>query len=181
VGSIPTATAVTGQTDGTPLLSQEEELIFSLPEGVECHFDPSGPSEGLGSLYVTTKNVFWFPLQQNSPNKGFALDFPFIVMHAIAGMDSSLYGGRPCLYCQLEGDTLHEVAFIPRDPTVLQEMYAAFSRGAMLNPDEEQDGEGEFYYNESEVTGGAIDMSELEDALLEGEEDRDRFEDPDEH
>lgn len=46
-------------------------------------------------------------------------------------------------------------------------MYAAFSRGAMLNPDEEQDGEGEFYYNESEVTGGAIDMSELEDALLE--------------
>ncbi len=49
-------------------------------------------------------------------DKGYALDFPYIVMHAIAGAESSLYGGRACLYCQLDGDDLHEVAFIPSDP-----------------------------------------------------------------
>ena len=48
--------------DGTPLLGIGEEMILALP-GVECHFDPSGPSEGPGSLYVTTKNVIWLSSQ----------------------------------------------------------------------------------------------------------------------
>lgn len=48
--------------------------------------------------------------------KGYMLDFPYISMHAIAGAESSLYGGRACLYCQLDGEDLHEVGFIPSDP-----------------------------------------------------------------
>jgi hypothetical protein len=56
-------------------------------------------------------------------DKGYALDFPYIVMHAIAGAESSLYGGRACLYCQLDGDDLHEVAFIPSDPAARARLF----------------------------------------------------------
>jgi hypothetical protein len=60
--TMPLVSVSQRKEDGTPLLGIGEEMILALP-GVECHFDPSGPSEGPGSLYVTTKNVIWLSSQ----------------------------------------------------------------------------------------------------------------------
>lgn len=49
----------------------------------------------------------------------------------------------------------------------------------MLNPDVEQEGEGEFYYNQDEINASGLesgmDMAELQDSLP----DESRFGDPD--
>ncbi len=61
---------------------------------------------------------------------------------------------RPCIYCQLDdpNDELHEVWFVPEDdPATLDDMFAAFTYSASLNPDPVEEDEGNFYYNEDEV------------------------------
>lgn len=77
-----------------------------------------------------------------------------ILMHAI-----SKEGDSPALYAQVQGADeyeLFELRFVPEEASILDNLYAAFSRGACLNPDEvvEDDGEGEFYFNVEEVEAG---------------------------
>jgi hypothetical protein len=62
--TMPLVSVPQRKDDGTPLLGLGEEMILALPDAVECHFDPSSPSEGAGSLYVTTKNVIWLSSSQ---------------------------------------------------------------------------------------------------------------------
>jgi hypothetical protein len=62
--------------DGTPLLGLGEEVILALPNEVECHFDPAGPSEGAGSLFVTSKNVIWLSSSQVRPSFPLSLSLP---------------------------------------------------------------------------------------------------------
>eukprot|EP00898_Chlorokybus_atmophyticus_P000788 jgi/Chlat1/170/Chrsp1S00230 len=56
-----------------------------------------------------------------------------------------------------------EIRFIPEDPSLLNHIFGVLSECAALNPDMEEDGEGEWYYNEEELV----------------ENDPDRFEDAD--
>jgi len=91
-------------------------------------------------------------------------------MHAI-----SKEGNSPALYAQIKGADEFEVLelrFVPDESTVLDDLYAAFSRGACLNPDEvvDEDGEGEFYFNAEEVKAGLNgDMDGDDDAEADGE------------
>lgn len=93
-----------------------------------------------------------------------------ILMHAI-----SKEGDSPALYAQVKGADefeLLELRFVPEESTILDDLYAAFSRGACLNPDEviEDDGEGEFYFNAEEVESGLNgDMDGYDDAEEDGE------------
>lgn len=75
-------------------------------------------------------------------------------MHAV-----SREGDHPALYAQLKGKDefdLVEVRFVPQDSSKLEEIFAAFSRGACLNPDEVPDDEdaGNFYFDADEVNAG---------------------------
>lgn len=94
-------------------------------------------------------------------------------MHAVAS-EAGLYS-EPCLYCQLdeedEEENIVELCFVP--PThgedALSALFEAFNQGASLNPDPvqpDQEGEGDWIFNEVEVYGEHED----EDDEGEGEE-----------
>ena len=92
-----------------------------------------------------------------------------ILMHAI-----SKEGDVPALYTQMKGETefdVVEIRFVPDNAAILEDLYAAFSRGACLNPDEPEDeGEaGNFYFN--------VDQAHAE---LNGEEEDGEFEEDEE-
>ena len=75
-------------------------------------------------------------------------------MHAV-----SREGDSPAIYAQLKGTDefdLLEVRFVPQDSSKLDSLFAAFSRGACLNPDEAPDEEdaGNFYFDADEVAEG---------------------------
>jgi len=74
--------------------------------------------------------------------------------HALARETSgSDFISQPCIYCQIDdsSDEYHEARFIPEDSTSLDQIYAAFSECASLNPDPIEEEEGEWIYNEDEV------------------------------
>jgi hypothetical protein len=83
-------------------------------------------------------------------------------MHAI-----SKEGDLPALYAQLKGSDefdLLELRFVPEESTNLDGLYAAFSRGACLNPDEVPDEEeaGNFYFDVNEVESG-LNVDDFDD------------------
>lgn len=100
-----------------------------------------------------------------------------ILMHAI-----SKEGDAPALYAQVKGADefeLLELRFIPEESAdSLENLYAAFSKGACLNPDEAMDEEdaGNFYFDDNEVRAGLNDGMDVDDDGEEyGEEDGDEF------
>eukprot|EP00455_Lapot_gusevi_P047625 TRINITY_DN6467_c0_g1_i2.p1 TRINITY_DN6467_c0_g1~~TRINITY_DN6467_c0_g1_i2.p1 ORF type:complete len:203 (-),score=63.00 TRINITY_DN6467_c0_g1_i2:44-622(-) len=107
----------------------------------------------MGDLFITSRQVIWLSSQDAS--KGFALDFPSISIHAVC-RDPDSYP-LPCIYCQLDlGDEeeINEVRFVPSDAETLDILFHSFSEGASLNPDPEDEGAGDFYYNADEVNSG---------------------------
>ena len=91
-------------------------------------------------------------------------------MHAI-----SKEGDAAALYAQVQGADeyeLFELRFVPDEAAILDDLYAAFSRGACMNPDEvvEDDGEGEFYFNAEEVEAGLNGDLDGDDDAQEDEE-----------
>jgi hypothetical protein len=76
------------------------------------------------------------------------------MMHAV-----SKAGNSPAIYAQLAGaddDELLELRFVPEDGNRVEELFAALSKGAAMNPDEPEDeeGAGDFYFNADEVQAG---------------------------
>jgi hypothetical protein len=176
--------------DNTPLLDDDEQMHFVQPN-VSLFFKVDH-SEGVGTLFVTTKRVIWL---DNASEKGFAMDFHFITCHAVARAHSFEGFAQACLYCQFDtdADEFYDARFVPEDASALDNIYKAFSEGAALNPDPIEETEGDFYFNEEEVYSNpevAERMQHFEsvfnmptpqemDQLLEGTEEG-QFDDADE-
>jgi nucleotide-sensitive chloride channel 1A len=121
------------------------------------------------------------------PRTILALGYPQIVMHAISR------DPKPCIYLQLEddnegdfigaadgaqalateadeeeeeeeGEVNPEIRIVPSDPASVEEIFKALCECAALNPDPEEEGEGDFYFDEGEVMKGLDD--ETKAALL---------------
>lgn len=93
-----------------------------------------------------------------------------ILMHAV-----SKEGSNPAIYAQLQGNDeyeLLEARFVPEDATKLDDLFAAFSRGACLNPDEpgDDEGAGDFYFDDQEVRMGLDNGDFEEDDEEEGQD-----------
>merc|ERR1719329_1299319 len=56
-----------------------------------------------------------------------------------------------------------DVRYVLDDPEVLGVLFQVFSECQMLHPDEELDGEGDFMFNEAEVSNGAVCMMDVTD------------------
>lgn len=82
-------------TDKGPILQEDEQVLHSQAN-VILQFSKE-ESEGVGSLYVTTKRAVWL---KDGSDTGFALDFHEIMCHAIA-RETSNHIVKPCIYCQL--------------------------------------------------------------------------------
>jgi len=202
-------------SSGLPALSEDEYIIAAFPQ-ITMYFALSPQSvagEGEGALFVTSQRVVW--LSNVTHEKGYALAYPYIMLHAISRDISSGFL-HPCIYCQLDSeqeetvdenddeeidgieenddveedshlaDSVYkysECRFVPSDPGQLQAIYDALSSGAVLNPDPENEGEGDFFYDEDEVQAnlarfdGMITMPTPDemDALV----DEDQFDDAD--
>ena len=79
------------------------------------------------------------------------MDYYCIELHAICS-DTSTFP-ESCLYCQLSTEEPSEARFVPQDSSHLNTIYSALCEGAELHPDPEEEGEGDFMFNENEVFG----------------------------
>ncbi|KAF8821005.1 Nucleotide-sensitive chloride conductance regulator (ICln) protein [Cardiosporidium cionae] len=129
---------------GEPQLEEEfeETIALSEPQTVLQLFSKD---EGTGTLYLTSRRVIW--LSSQDLDKGYAMDYPFIVLHAIS-RDPATFE-HPCIYCQLregingeinedfeeEEVPIPEMRFIPVDSSKLQRIFDVFSELAADNPD----------------------------------------------
>eukprot|EP01111_Echinosteliopsis_oligospora_P017895 TRINITY_DN793_c0_g1_i1.p1 TRINITY_DN793_c0_g1~~TRINITY_DN793_c0_g1_i1.p1 ORF type:complete len:199 (-),score=66.51 TRINITY_DN793_c0_g1_i1:59-655(-) len=170
-----------------PILGEGEEMLYQHPH-TSFYIQANNISEGDGTLFITSKRVIWMDGQ----SKGYVIDFPYISLHAIS-RDTSHFP-HPCIYCQLDSDsepvqedsddddenggtmtddvsndvdlsTISEARYVVSDPASLGTVFDAFSRGAAMNPDSEQEGEGDFFYDQEEIQRGISDHldSVLED------------------
>ncbi|CAI5474604.1 unnamed protein product, partial [Closterium sp. Yama58-4] len=170
-------------SDGGPVLEPGEEgepgevLLHSQPD-VGLVLGESDVDES-GNLYITSKRVVWH--STHSPH-GIAVSLVDLSMHAIS-RDLEAYP-RPCIYTQavslvdlsvhaisrdLEAypkpciytqhlSLVSEMRLVPRDEAALDAIFKALCDSAALNPDPEgaeQEGEGDWYYNEDEVLRNA--------------------------
>jgi nucleotide-sensitive chloride channel 1A len=151
------------------VLLEQKDIEFVLTESL------APESLGKGTLYITSKQVYW--LHAANAELGFALNYPFILMHAISREEE-----RPCIYCQLDlpsaGDdeVVPEARFIPDDAVWLEDMYAALCSGAENNPDpggEDDEGAGDFFFNREEVQAGVVQNGMQNMDLDEGDDDDD--------
>jgi len=151
--------------EGKPFLDEGEQLISQQPQ-VQLSFQRE-QTEGRGTLYITSKAVIW--LSDEDPEKGYSMDYYFIGLHAISRNLSTF--PVPCIYCQLavseDEEQLQELFLAPSDEASLDNIYNAFSEGAVLNPDPVEEDEGEFYFNEDEVMGTTFEMPEIQEQLSE--------------
>jgi hypothetical protein len=152
-----------------PELWENETVDFHL-EHVEFSFS-SDPAKriGAGKLYITSKRLLWI-----GSEKAFDFDIPFITLHAVS-KDPQTYV-KPCVYCQVDteddemygendddedtDDQITEFYLIPEEEKDLSTIFEALSHAALLNPDPEDEmegdgGEGEFIFNQDEVRLGA--------------------------
>mmetsp|Transcript_24408 Transcript_24408/g.53052 ORF Transcript_24408/g.53052 Transcript_24408/m.53052 type:complete len:196 (+) Transcript_24408:101-688(+) len=126
-----------------PVLGDNEEIRFSQPR---VRLYAGQQLEGEGTLHLTTKQIVW--LNTQNPAAGYAMDYWFVVMHAVS-RDKSAWP-EPCLYCQLQSEDKGEVdedeaaetpelRFVPADPASLQQMFMVFSEMSAMNPDPNDD------------------------------------------
>mmetsp|Transcript_67536 Transcript_67536/g.187255 ORF Transcript_67536/g.187255 Transcript_67536/m.187255 type:complete len:198 (-) Transcript_67536:173-766(-) len=99
--------------------------------------------EGEGILHLTNQRLVW--LGTATPGVGYAIDYPFITLHAVS-RDKGAWP-EPCLYCQLrteetadddgedEEPDIPELRFVPADVSHLQSLFIVFSEMSALNPD----------------------------------------------
>jgi hypothetical protein len=93
-------TAVDAST-GKPVLTLEEEITFTCDR--TQLFIQSDKSEGMGTLYVTTKFLIW---QSDDHSNGYRFDYPYMLLHAIQ-RDPEAFP-QPCIYAQLDDEVAEE-------------------------------------------------------------------------
>mmetsp|Transcript_42361 Transcript_42361/g.76889 ORF Transcript_42361/g.76889 Transcript_42361/m.76889 type:complete len:186 (+) Transcript_42361:56-613(+) len=166
-----------------PILNNGEEVRHSEQR---TKLYVSKTFEGEGVLHLTTQRVVWLSAQDGQ--KGIAMDYPFITVHAVS-RDTSAFP-EPCLYCQLrtedngeeeeeEDSEVPELRFVPADPARLQQIFFTFSEMAALNPDpnDEQNEEESTSDGEDDGPGLAVmwnppnDDAAMEDADEDDEDD----------
>eukprot|EP00743_Colponemidia_sp_Colp-15_P005321 GILK01005722.1.p1 GENE.GILK01005722.1~~GILK01005722.1.p1 ORF type:complete len:216 (-),score=35.29 GILK01005722.1:176-784(-) len=147
-------------SNGGPILLDNEEVKHTEPH-TSLFFNREVP-EGSGTLYITTERVVW--LDEEEHDRGFAFDYPFILLHAVS-RDISHFA-KPCIYCQLdmeaepdlqedEAVAISEAYFVPDNSETLQAIFDAMSECATLHPDPEEDDAGEAFYDQDAVAEGA--------------------------
>mmetsp|Transcript_15003 Transcript_15003/g.44961 ORF Transcript_15003/g.44961 Transcript_15003/m.44961 type:complete len:215 (+) Transcript_15003:183-827(+) len=135
--------------NGDASLAAGEELLCAI-EHCACaaardghdagEYDDWGP----GFLRVTSTRVLWAPRAAAPADAGaeggFSLEAKYVGLHAVT-RDPDTFP-VPCLYAQLLLDGFPEneeqpaeLFFSPTDAARLQDLFAAFSRAAELNPD----------------------------------------------
>ncbi len=146
-----------------PAVKIGEEITFTAPRTqLFLHADKS---EGMGTLYVTTKFLIW---QSEDRSAGYRFDYPYMLLHAIQ-RDPQAFP-HPCIYAQLDDEVAEEafatasmrqqasaaaaeeaaeadedaadeahpisdLRFVPENAGLLDAMYHAMSECAKLNPD----------------------------------------------
>jgi len=126
-----------------PTLGANEEIRLS-EQRVKLYAGQN--LEGEGSLHLTTRQIVW--LNSQNPAAGYAMDYPFVTMHAIS-RDKNAWPEH-CLYCQLreeerpeteddEDADVPELRFVPADSASLQQMFMVFSEMSAMNPDPTDD------------------------------------------
>jgi hypothetical protein len=79
----------------------------------------------------------------------------------------------------------HDLRFVLQDATYLGVLFTVFSECQALHPEEQDEGEGDFIFNEMEVARGSGSLLRMPtpgdvDMLTHNEDDDDRFADADE-
>jgi len=97
--------------------------------------------KGVGVLTLTQDYLKWEGLE--------LVVYPWksIMLHAL---DSN------SIYCQINKEELEELMLIPQGNVLegfLSNLYSIFDQCALLNPDSESSGEGDFFFNKEEVYG----------------------------
>ncbi|XP_024398124.1 chloride conductance regulatory protein ICln [Physcomitrium patens] len=177
-------------TSGTPVVdSESDETIARIQPDIGIVLG-EGLIEEPGTLYVTTRRLVW--LCDGDVHKGYAVDFVALTMHAIS-RDVEAYP-QPCIYTQIETgheedafeedaddaeeplpdgtngspndlSLVTEMRLVPRDPSVLDQLFQVLCDIALLNPDPEveQEGEAEWIFDSDEVNGNGIGASPRND------------------
>eukprot|EP00798_Chlamydomonas_sp_ICE-L_P003546 gene3546-13616_t len=157
---------VARDSSGVPVPEHEDEKFVQQATPVEVVFG-DGVSAGPGLLYITSNRLLWVASQQQM---AVAIRYQQIVMHAISRDPEGQ--SKACIYVQLdepeegvgaenedeEEDALsYEMRLIPEDESKIDEIFKALCDCAAMNPDPEEEGEGDFFYNEEEVHAGLDD------------------------
>ncbi|KAK9794671.1 hypothetical protein WJX73_005045 [Symbiochloris irregularis] len=159
------AVSFTARGDPDDLDREDGEEVVQRFEAVAIVL---GESEyrGNGALCVTNRRICW--QDQSHTDTGYAVAFTDIGLHAIA--TDSPGDGKACIYLQLAGETpadadveedallSKEVRLVPGNPDLLQDLFKVLCNCAALNPDpgqEEDEEDGEFFYDQDEVLTGA--------------------------
>merc|ERR1711865_1031745 len=109
-----------------------------------------------------------------------SFDYRAIIMHSIS--TDPLNYPRPCIYCQIDTDfctsvslggveppTVEEVRFVPADDASLAMIFDAMSKGAALNPDPVEEGEGDWIMNDADIDAGSREemmLQQFDDMLV---------------
>ncbi|EEY63840.1 uncharacterized protein PITG_02338 [Phytophthora infestans T30-4] len=155
--------------DGTPLLrtgaGDDEEFLLASFTNVEIHASSSDVGEdddgetqtlahsgSVGALFVTTSRVLWLGAAMGT-QLGYAWEMSSVTLHAIS-RDPAAFS-KPCLYCQISNQDVSEIRFVPVDDKTLQELFDAFSKSAEMNPDDDEEDDDGWIWDEDEVADGA--------------------------
>ncbi|PRP85635.1 hypothetical protein PROFUN_06424 [Planoprotostelium fungivorum] len=153
---LPTEITVTSEEKSLTTLSNGEEIYFRQPGRVRLIFG-TGKDEGTGQFYLTNQRAVWIADATEGEKAGWHIDFYHITCHAVAKANSFDGQTQDCIYCQLdnEEEDYYEMRVIPTEgtATTLSTLYKAFCDVAEMNPDPEEEGEGDFIFNEEEVNG----------------------------
>jgi hypothetical protein len=149
------------------LLDEGENLMYTYPnlklrfttqsmdddEDDDQPMEQQQPQEDNGTLYLTSKSMYWLG---NDTKKGSKIAFVDIVMHAVENATN--------LYCQLDTDDDQDVSEMrllsnQQDENLIQNLFKSFSEIALLNPclkEGEEGGNDDFIFDCEEVRRNSL-------------------------
>ena len=131
-------------SNGATNIAADEELLYTL-EDVRITAAPQEGDNtpwGAGRLRVTSRRVLW-----EQPAHGFELLAKRVGLHAVT-RDAQTFP-EPCLYVQLllgdaaADNAVSELFLVPPDASTLEPLFDALSRTAELNPDSDDESDGD--------------------------------------
>ena len=131
-------------SNGATSIAADEELLYTLDDVRITAAPQEGDNTpwGAGRLRVTSRRVLW-----EQPAHGFELLAKRVGLHAVT-RDSATFP-EPCLYVQLllsdaaADDAVSELFLVPPDASTLEPLFDALSRTAELNPDSDDESDGD--------------------------------------
>ncbi|EAL65434.1 hypothetical protein DDB_G0284021 [Dictyostelium discoideum AX4] len=172
------------------LKTEDEEVFFDL-DNTTLYI--GSQSLGEGHIYVTNKNVHW--ISKNNITK-YTFNFYSIGLNAVFSKTDEFPSSVYCQVDEIvtvaennensdkikdeedqdedeensgdvDDDVYTEIRFIPSDDSKIHSIYDALCKGALLNPDSEDDEEGDFYYgdgdNDQQLAFDPNDLNRFDD------------------